>query len=415
MKNTTISIAWRNIRRNKARSLVIMISVAIGVAGAVLADGFMEGMSEQRIRSAISNEISNIQIHNPQFLLNKETEFTIAGADGIVEKIKSLQEVKGISRRFITNGMASSAEAGAMVSILGISPDTESQVSSLSQHIVGGKYLAEAQRLPVFIGEKLSKKLNLNIDDKLILTFTNRDGEITSGAFNITGIYKTTNDNFDKTEVFVKNDELKRLAGYPSGTVNEIAILLKSNELTSSTVRKLDGLLAPQIKEGKLIVQSWKELAPVVKSMSDTMNFFSMLFLMVILIALAFAIINTMLMSIMERTREFGMLTALGMNKRKIFEMILSETLFLSIFGAAAGLILSALGIQYFSAAGFDLSSVAGGMNSIGYDSVIYPDVKFTFYATAMAMVIIIAVLSSLWPAAKAMRLRPAEAIRENE
>jgi ABC-type lipoprotein release transport system permease subunit len=409
------SIAWRNIWRNKLRSAVIVASIAIGIIGAIITKGFGNGMVEQRAKSAISNEVSNIQIHNPKFLLNQDLQYYIHDAPNIIHKIKKLPEVTGISLRLEVNAMAASADAGAGISLFGVQPEAEKKVSSLYKRIIKGNYLKSDQKLPTVIGQKLSKKLNLGLEDKLIVTLTDTTGTITSGAFNIVGIYKTDDTNFDVSHVYVKSSDLAKLVNYPQNIGNEIAISLHSNKQTNKVVKELDGLFAKQLKQKEIIIQSWEQIVPLTKSLIDMMNYFSYLFLIIILASLAFAIINTMLMSVMERTREFGMLMALGMNKIKVFTMILLETVFLSIIGGIFGLVFSILIVQYFAKNGFDLSSVASGMNSLGFSSKIYFSVNNAFYVLSVALVILIAIISSIFPARKALKLQPATAIRSDD
>lgn len=408
------AIAWRNLWRNKLRSSVIFASIAIGIIGAVITDGFMAGMTDQRANSAIANEVSNIQIHNPNYLLNQEIKYTIPDAENMVKKIQTFPEVTGVSLRLKINAMAASANAGAGISLFGVQPSAEIKVSDLHNHLVSGVYLKNDQRFPTVIGQKLAKKLNIGVGDKLIVTLTDTTGTITSGAFNVVGIYKTANDIFDESHVFVKRGDLSKLVGYPNHTGDEIAILLNNNELTQPMVKKLNDQFAPMVKEKAIVIQSWDQIQPLIKSMIDMMDYFSYLFLLIILAALAFAIINTMLMSVMERTREFGMLMALGMNRRKIFTMILTETVFLSIIGALLGLTISILIVHHYATTGFDLSSVARGMNYLGYSAQIFFRVNSQFYIMSMVLVVIIAMLSGISPAMKALKLQPATAIREN-
>ncbi|MBN2614392.1 MAG: ABC transporter permease [Bacteroidales bacterium] len=408
------AIAWRNLWRNKLRSSVIFASITIGIIGAVITDGFMAGMTDQRADAAIANEVSNIQIHNPEYLLNQEIKYTIPDAEGMVTKIRGLSEVKGVSLRLKINAMAASANAGAGINLYGVQPDAERKVSNLHNLLVSGVYLKNDQRFPAVIGQKLAKKLNIGVGDKLIVTLTDTTGTITSGAYNVVGIYKTANDIFDESHVFVKRSDLSKLVGFPDTTGDEIAILLTNNEQTQQVVDKLNKLFAPMVKQKAILIQSWEQIQPLIKSMIDMMDYFSYLFLLIILAALAFAIINTMLMSVMERTREFGMLMALGMNRRKIFTMILTETIFLSIIGALLGLGISILIVNYYATHGFDLSSVARGMNYLGYSAQIFFRVNSQFYIMSMVLVVIIAMLSGISPAMKALKLQPATAIREN-
>ena len=409
-----LAIAWRNIWRNKLRSIVIFAAIGIGIIGAVISDGYMSGLTDQRVNAAIANEVSDIQIHNPKFLINNEIQYLIPNAEKTKKVIQRLSLVKGVTLRLKIPAMASSANAGAGITLYGVNPTDEKKVSDIYKHIVKGKYLTDSEKIPTIIGKKLSKKLNLGIGDKLIITLTDTTGTITSGAFNIVGIYKTANDQFDGKTVFVNKRDLASLVGYPVHTGDEMAIRLKSDTDTPIMMKKLKKIFSSEIKQKKLIIQSWSQIQPLLKSMIQMMDYFSYIFLLIILLALAFAIVNTMLMAIMERTREIGMLMALGMNKRKIFVLILYETIFLSVIGAIAGLIISIFIVRFYSIHGFDLSSVAKGLNYIGYSSIIYFRVNTNFYFISILLVIIIAIISGIFPALKALRFQPATAVRED-
>ncbi len=408
-----LSIAWRNLWRNKLRSTVIFTSIAVGIIGAVVSDGFMSGMTDQRVDAAIANEVSDIQIHNPAFLLNGEIQYQIPHAEKILNKIEAIPQVKGVSLRMRTSAMASSANAGAGITIYGVNPAAERKVSDLYKHVIQGKYLSKKEKISTIIGQKLAHKLNLGLGDKLIVTVTDSSGNITSGAFQIVGIYKTANDRFDEANVFVNKKNLSNLIGYPVTTGDEIAIRLKANSQTAGVIKILRRIFKKEISNKQIVVRSWDQIQPLLKSMISMMNYFSYIFLVIILAALAFAIINTMLMAVMERTREIGMLMALGMNKRKIFSLIMLETIFLSVVGAVLGLVISIFIINHYATYGFDLSSVAKGLNYIGYSSRIFFRVNTNFYITSIILIILIAVLSSISPALKALRLQPATAIRD--
>jgi len=408
------AIAWRNLWRNKLRSSVIFTSIAVGIIGAVISDGFMSGLTDQRVDSAIANEVSDIQIHNPAFLLNGEIQYQIPDAEQSVKKIETIPEVKGVSLRMKASAMAASANAGAGVNIYGVNPASERKVSDLHALIIEGKYLSADEKNPTVIGQKLAHKLNLRLGDKLIVTLTDSSGTITSGAFQIVGIFKTANARFDEANVFVNKKDLSIIIGYPANAGDEIAIRLKNNDQLPVVLKALHRLFQKEIRSRKIIVRSWDQIQPLLKAMIEMMDYFSYIFLFIILAALAFAIINTMLMAVMERTREIGMLMALGMNKRKIFSMIMLETIFLSIVGAALGLLISILIVDHFATYGFDLSSVAKGLNYIGYSSRVFLRVNTNFYIISMILVALIAVLSSISPALKALKLQPANAIRED-
>jgi ABC-type lipoprotein release transport system permease subunit len=406
------SISWRNLWRNKLRSLIIISAVSVGIVGGILSDGFMEGMMDQRVNAAIANEISNIQLHNPKFLLNNEINYTIQNPEQYIDGAEKLPQIAGVSKRIICGAMASTANAATAVLISGVVPEQEKKVTKISEKLIAGEYLRQDQRIPVVIGKPLAKKLGLGLNNKLIVTLADSSGTITYGAFLVVGIYETSNALFDEAHVFVRYNDLGALAGIV-GQVHEIAISLKNNEETTTVFQQLSNTYSAQVQAGDIDIQPWQKLEPLLQSMIEMMSFFSYMFLIIILIALAFAIINTMTMAIMERKQEIGMLMAIGMTRGKVFSMIMLETLFLSIVGGLAGLVISYGLVAYFSRFGLDLGSMAGGMDYIGYDSVVFFKVTDVFYFTSFVLVAITAVLSSISPSIKALKLNPVEAIRD--
>jgi ABC-type lipoprotein release transport system permease subunit len=361
------SISWRNVWRNKLRSLIIIVAVAIGLFGGIISAAFMIGWLEQRTDAAIEYEISNIQFHNPKFLLNEEINFTINNPDKIINEIKTVEGVKAVCKRTKSTAMASTATTGTGVIINGINPAQEKH-----------------------------------------------EGIITYGAFRVIGIYKTSNDMFDEVNVFVRNDELINLISFDKNKTSEIAIVLEKNKETNKIAKILRQKFNKEITEDKLVIQTWIEIQPTLNAMNEMMNYFSFIFQIVILIALAFGIINTMLMVVMERTREIGMLMAIGMNKNRVFFMIMLETIFLSIIGGIGGIIISYFFVGYFSIHGINLSIVSEGLNSIGFSSIVYLNIDSQFYIFTALLVVITAIISSIYPARKALKLNPADAVREN-
>ncbi len=410
-----VAIAWRNLWRNKLRSAVIILAIAIGIIGGIVSDGLMTGMSDQRVNAAINNEVSNIQIQNPEFLLNNEIQYTLPAHLQLVKKIKTYPEVKGVSARLECDAMASSASAGSGIVAYGVVPADEVRVSNIHNHIIQGNYLNDKQRIPAVISKKLSEKLDLKLNDRIIITLADTSGTITSGTFRIIGIYKTSNAIFDASAVFVRKKDLAKILNISPTTSHQIAIRLNDNSKTGLVVKKITRDFPKSIEQKTITVRSWQQIAPLLQSMIALMNMFSYIFMIIILMALSLGIVNTMTMAIMERTREIGMLMALGLNKRKTFSLIMLETVFLSLVGALLGFIISFFIAHHFAVYGFDLSSVSKGMNSIGYSAIVYFRVDVGFYITTILMVVVIAILSAISPARKALKLQPANAIRDNK
>ena len=408
------SIAWKNVWRNKLRSSIVIASITVGLLGGIFYLAFANGMAIQQVNSGIKTEVSNIQIHNPKFLINDEINFTIKNPEQILSQIKKMDEVKEATTRITSPAMISSAITGTGIFIKGIDVERERRTTNLFSFIFEGEYFNNTLRNQIVIGEKLATKLKVKIHSKVVITIQSANGNITYEAFKVVGIYKTHNTNFDQQMVFMKKKTLARVLGIDKGSATEIAILLKQNKSTDEVANRIEEIYKNEISKKEIIVQTWEELQPALKMINEITTQFSMIFVIIILVALSFGIINTMLMAIMERIREIGMLMAIGMKKSQLFLMILLETVLLSFTGGVLGLFVSWLVVTITNKTGIDLSSIADGLNSMGYSSFVYPELDFIYYILIALLVIVTAIFASVMPARKAIKFNPAEAVRHD-
>lgn len=402
-----ISISWRNIWRNKVRSLVIIFSIALGIFSGVIAGAFFKGMADQRIQKVIKTELSYVQIHNPGFEQTSDFANFISNAKEIEDKILKIPNVTGVSRRISIQSMAASAETASGVLISGIFPEDEKNVTNISSKLIDGKYFEGISRNPVVIGIKLAEKLNVRVRSKIIITIQDMDNNITSGAFRIAGIYSTNNNMFDESNIFVRFSDIQKLTGFPENAAHEIAININDNE-------NLAGILTSvkDITGNKLDVKTWKELSPEMNYLTEAMDMYMYIFIIIILMALLFGIINTMLMVVMERTKEIGMLMAIGMNKGKVFSMIVLESVLLSLTGGIVGIIIGAVSSKYGETHPIDLSMWAQGYEQLGYDAFVYTKLDPNMLINVTVLVIITGVIAAIYPAYKALKNDPADALR---
>lgn len=403
-----ISTSWKNIWRNKVRSLVVMFAIVLGIFGGVFSAAITMGLSEQRIKKALDNEICDIQIRNNKFSANKELQFSIQQADSIIGILKKKPEVVAISKRSEVVAMAQTSHAGTGVIMFGINPEEEKKVCKLYKTICDscGEFLTESKKKPIVIGRKLADKLKVKVKSKIILTCQNIDGDIVLENFKVVGIYETKNAAIDEMNVYVRNSDLVAITGIQANDPHELAIKLTNKDIAPT--------LAAQLKKEfpNLEILSWKEINPEIGYMNDMMDVMLLIIIGIILLALGFGIVNTMLMAILERTHEIGMLMAIGMNKLRIFSMIMFESVFLTFTGAFIGMILTSFLVLYFQKHGLDIQQFGKGYESFGYDSIIYPKLELKNYIQISIMVIITGILASIYPAYKALKLKPVEAIR---
>lgn len=399
-------MAWRNIWRNKMRSIIIMLSVAIGLLAGIAVLALYKGMMESRIRTVINTEISHLQIHHKEFRQDYDPVYTLFAGDSILRSISTLNTVKLAVPRTITQGMLATTTGSAGVQINGVEPSAEYEASQLMKKIIEGEGFHSNKKNEMLIGKKLADKMKLSLNSKVVLTFTDTSGTIVSSAFRIAAIYQSQNTPLDELNVYVNIQTLNELL-QTGHSFHEITVLLKNDD-------DLDIVKAQLIQmfPGYLI-ESWKEISPETNLMVKTVDEYSLIIMIIILFALAFGIVNTMLMAILERTREIGMMVVLGTTRIRVFMLVLLETVFMTIagtpFGLASGFILT----NYFNRNGLDLSGMGKEMmSSFGFSTVIYPSFPFEKLTMIILLVIGTAVLSCLFPAIKALRLQPVEALR---
>jgi putative ABC transport system permease protein len=398
-------MAWKNIWRNKPRSAIIITAISLGLLGGMLASGVSFGMGDQMIAAAINTRLSHMQIHITGFRESQNIADTIPGASSLAAKITAMDCVTGVARRTIVTAMATSSVTATGVELCGIQPEEEKRITNVPEQIVDGGYFTGSTRNPAVIGQALAKDLDLKTGSKMVFTFQNDSGSITGGAFRVVGIFKTVSSGFDKTTAFVRSEDLQRLAE-TGGAYHELAVLLKPK----TSVDSVAALLRTGAKG--LQVDTWKQLAPDLAYVSESLAAMLYVFMIVILAALAFGIVNTMLMVVLERRRELGMLMAVGMPRRTIFSMIIMETVVLSLTGAGTGMVLTIVMMGILGRTGIDLSILSEGLSRFGIAKILYPSLPVSMYAVLTTMVVATAIAAAIYPAVKALRLRPSEALR---
>lgn len=397
-------LAWKNIWRNKKRSLIIIISALFGIWGGVLSNGIFVGMWETTIEAAINRELSHIQIHHPDFRDEKLITQSISNPDEVERILKSNPFIKSYSSRTIIEGMASSPSTVSGVKIIAIEPEEEKQITSIYQKLIEGEYFSKND-YEILVGQKLADRLKLKLNSKVVLSFQGLDNNLIASAFRVVGIFKTESKIFDETNVFIKRNDLLPILG-TSAPIHEFAIRVTSAELIDTAAN----LIKSRVQNLK--VETWKELAPELSLTSGFLYMELNIFMGIILFALLFGISNTMMMSVFERIREFGVLMAIGMKRMRLFLLIILESIFLLFSGGLIGTLLGFLSIELLSRNGIDLSIFAEGMAAYGMSAILYPALPFHMYITLFVMMMITAVIASISPALKAIRLKPAEAIR---
>ncbi len=472
-----LSISWKNIWRNKVRSLVVIVAITIGLFGAVFGVALMNGMILQRADEMIKNNISHIQIHHPEFRNNFKAKFAIPDLDQLEQKLENSELVASYTSRIKTMAMGTNSYGNVGVIINAIDVEQEKKVTEIYKSIIdsAGTYFESDKENTVLISSVLAKKLKmvqfeitdktleelknkkvseeiieklssiknelfrkekdfiikieeligeeqseiyetLIIDNsikyklraKIIFKFQTADGEMIDELFKVEGVYKTSNSMYDQMNVFVRKDYFTKIANIPTNTAHEIAIILHSDNDISQKTSQIQEL-APDLE-----VLNFFDTDPMMEMTVKWAKIYYYVLVIIILFALGFGIVNTMLMVVLERVKELGMLMAIGMNKTRIFFMIMLESVFLSLIGGVVGMALGAVTTWQLGKNGWDISQYAEGMEAVGYSAIIYPSLSFDFLITTTILVILTGIISAIYPARKALKLNPADAIRSD-
>lgn len=401
-----INIAWRNIWRNKLRSIAVMFSVMLGLFAGIFSSALVEGMMNGRFQNFIEKELSHIQVHHPHFIGQQEVFQTTNISIDILDEINKLPEVKSATVRTKIQSMIASATFTGGVRLIGVETTYEQKTTGFADNLIEGEFIAQDDRNAIVIGQALADKMKVGIGSRIVLTFQDVENEITSAAFRVKGIFETHSSRFDESMAYANihylNEHLKI-----EDTFHEMAVLANYPDKLDELVSKLKD------KFPENSVRKWNEIAPEMDFWVEIGSIFSYIFVGVILIGLAFGLLNTMLMAVFERTRELGMLMAIGMNKRRVFSLIVLETMALSVVGALLGLAGAVLVIKATSKSGIDLSAFSDVMREIGFENIIYPELNLVFISILPVLVIATALLAAIYPALKALKLNPAEAVRK--
>lgn len=401
-----IKIAWNNVWRSRGRSLVVIGSIVVGVWALLFGTGFMNGFAVSYMANIINHDISNIQIHNPAFKKDFDVKYFIKNGKTKADSIRTWEGVHGVTTRTIVSGMISSPKKAAGVQIRGIDLENEKIVTSLDSIVAEGTYFTGIKRNPIIIGSKLAEKLSVKIRSKVVLTFNDGEGNITAGAFRVVGIVKSSSVAISETYAFVQQQDLTKLVGL-GPVVHEIAILTDPQVDEATIINRYHKTFNNDLAE------SWKEIAPELAVMDEMYNNMLYFLMGIIMMALIFGIVNTMLMAVLERFRELGMLMAVGMNRVRVYLMIMIETIFLGIAGAPIGLLIGWLTVYYYHNNGVDLSNYSQGLESFGYSAILYPYLETNVYFIVTIAVIVTTIIAALYPAWKAVKLKPVEALHK--
>ncbi len=404
---TLFKIAWRNIWRNTRRTVILVLAIGIGLMGIIITEAFTNGIENKMVENVIGSSLGHIQIHAKGFEENPVVERSMSDSPELLRILDTHPGINKYSRRIRAMGLISNPEHSGGVMIVGIAPSRELNITYIKDSIVDGRYLREGDSGRIIVGKKLADEFELELGSKVVLMAQDLEKDIASGAYRVTGIYRTESSEFDRATAFIALSDARELLALGE-RLSEIAMVVNDLERVDLVAEGLRKKVDSDIE-----VHTWKEIEPLLVRIVELYGQFTYIVYLIVFVAMAFGIINTMLMVIFERVKEMGVMMALGTRPLQIVLLVILETVCIGILGLCLGDLLGYLFLGIFHN-GMDLSFLAEGMEHWGLGHIIFPSFGLNDLLIANVSTLFIAILISIYPAIRAARFRPVEALRHH-
>jgi len=399
-----LKMAFRDLGRNRRRSFFSALAVGGGLALLILMASVVEGEMGGALENTIRLQSGHIQIRAATYDENKSSlkwEDLVANPDEIAAKIAAFEQVEAATPRLYASGFLSSGTQSAGAKITGIDP-LSSANDPYREGIISGEYLSPDDREAVLIGRPMADKLNLEVGDTVGLSINTADGNVQEQTFTVKGIYTTNTYGFDNATVFLPLSKAQAMT-LTENHASTIFVLLKDTEMTD--------IVAPALSvSSDLEVKTWRDLNVLfVEWESMAQSYIGFLYLIILAISVS-VIINTLIMSVYERTREIGILSAIGMRGGRIMMLFLTESSLLAVGGVLMGLVIGVLATMYFNVNGFYVGDM--GLSGIAITDTVYAKLTMDNLVNLTIMTFVATILAGLYPAIMASRMQPVEALR---
>jgi ABC-type lipoprotein release transport system permease subunit len=396
-------MALRDLGRNPRRSILSALALGMGLALLLLMAGVIKGEMIGSMDTSIKLQTGHIQVRAQNYKEEKASlawEDLIESPDQTAARIAALQPVKIATPRLMVNGIVTSGEESVGVRILGIDPASAAN-APFKEGLTAGEFLKADDRDSLLIGLPLAEKLGLKAGDKITLLVTTSNGEVDQQLFNIKGVYSTRTPTYDQSTIFLplaKAQTFSRTENHAS----MIFVLLKDSEQTDA--------VAATLKSDTLQVMTYTQMNVIVGQTEELANTYIYVLYLIVLAITATVIVNTFIMSVFERTREIGILAAIGMKGRRIMAMFFAESSLLAVLGIVMGLIIGGLLVYYATVYGFFIGNIA----TTGFllQDTIYAHLTLSDTIALTVLTFIVSLLAALYPAMMASQMEPVEALR---
>lgn len=398
----TFKLAFRNLGRNKSRSLLSALAVGIGMALLLLMVSVLEGEMNGALQNTIRLQSGHLQIRPASYDENKVSlkwEDLIADPEQVIEKIKSIPQVTVATPRLIASSILTISDQSKGVQILGIDPESTAN-QPFRQGMIAGEFITADDREGILIGNILADKLQLKVNDKVNLLVTTSNGDVNEQLFTIRGIFTTRTPAYDENTIFMPLAKAQAITA-TENHASTIFVMLQNDQQADA--------VAQAIQSNNYKILTWREQNVFITQFEDYANAFFIVLYLIVLGITATVVTNTLVMAVFERTREIGVLAAIGMKGRGIMAQFLAEAALLATGGVIGGLIIGGAAVAYFTVYGIYIGDY--GISGVLFEDRIYANLTLNNTITLAIVTYMITLIASLYPASLAARLEPVEAL----
>ena len=408
---TEIILAWRNIWRNPRRSWLTMAAIAFACLLLVFMLSFQFGGYETMINTSVRVNSGHLQIQAKGYLDNHEMRLTVDDPGEVIRKIENIPGLESYSVRAESFSLASFGNRTYGVSVTGVEAERESGISTIRDVIRQGSYLEPDDRGKVLVGSLLAKNLKIMVGDELILLGQGKDGSVAATVMQVKGVFRSGIDGLDRGSVQIPLADFQEVYAMDH-SVHQVVCLASRLSQVEAVKESISSVLAADPKTAELVVLDWTELMPGLLQSIQMDLVSGVIMYIVLVLVVAFSILNTFLMAVLERTREFGVLMAIGAGSGRLVRLLLLESSGITLLGMAMGTVLGVLVTLYFQSHGIELAGTEEMLSQYGLSSRLYPRLTWFSCLSGTLLVALITFLAALYPALKVRKLKPVEAMR---
>jgi len=408
-----VKLAWRNLWRNRRRTLITISSICFGLVIALVFIGLGDGTYGTMIDSAARLGTGHVTIEHQRYRTSLATRYTLKDIRPIAETLAGIREITGWAPRVAGQAMISTSYGSVGAAFMGVDPAQEKENTLFIKKMVSGRYLKNAGGRGAVIGTKMAEQLKVTVGSKMVITANNLQGDISAELLRVVGIFRTGSDMIDGYVLQIPLERSRKLLGMEPEEVTQLAVYLDNQRQTDSVIATLKMSLA-QVKEAAVL--SWRQVMPELAAYVELDGGSNYIFQVIIFIIIGAGILNTILMSVLERRYEFGVLLCLGMGPASLLLLILTEAVLLGLLGVSVGTVLGLACNYYFTVKGFDLTMITPedmDISGVALDPVLYADLYMDHLVIIVSLVFLMVVLIGVYPAVKAARSVPIEVLKK--